>query len=401
LVEVKTGRNALKAPQVEAYLDIAMEHGFDAVITISNEIVSPGAQVVDVDRRKLRRVSLHHLSWSQIRTEAQIERDNKAVSDPEQAWILSEFIGYLEHEKSGAADFEDMGPSWVAVRDLAEKAALRAADTGALDVVARFDQLIACTGMLLSRKLAVDVKPALTRKELVEPAARLQAQVDQLALSGQMAARLKVPDTVAPLTVTADIRARRVHCSVTVDAPATGRPLTRVNWLLRQLQDAPADLRIEAIASRARGGGPSHSYAQAVDQPTLLLDGPRPDIRAFTLTLSGVAGNKRGMGKGSFVASVRDLVDGFYAQVVQNLKPWAPRPPQVKAAPDPDDSVPPDGAVGTTSTETVRSGALRIPDESDVIRQGATTSRPVPDWQSAPRVTRPGQGAWEPKEGPP
>jgi hypothetical protein len=38
LVEVKTGANELRADQLEHYLDIAREQGFDALITISNEI---------------------------------------------------------------------------------------------------------------------------------------------------------------------------------------------------------------------------------------------------------------------------------------------------------------------------------------------------------------------------
>ena len=38
LVEVKTGTNPLLVDQVEAYLDIAREQGFDALLTISNEI---------------------------------------------------------------------------------------------------------------------------------------------------------------------------------------------------------------------------------------------------------------------------------------------------------------------------------------------------------------------------
>src|SRR6476646_8306922 len=35
LVEVKTGANELKVPQVEDYLDVAREQGFNAVLTIS------------------------------------------------------------------------------------------------------------------------------------------------------------------------------------------------------------------------------------------------------------------------------------------------------------------------------------------------------------------------------
>lgn len=42
LVEVKTAGNALKAEQLVAYLDLAREHSFDSVLTISNDITSSG-----------------------------------------------------------------------------------------------------------------------------------------------------------------------------------------------------------------------------------------------------------------------------------------------------------------------------------------------------------------------
>jgi len=51
LVEVKTGANELQAQQLENYLDIAREHGFDALITISNEIPpAAGVHPTVVDR---------------------------------------------------------------------------------------------------------------------------------------------------------------------------------------------------------------------------------------------------------------------------------------------------------------------------------------------------------------
>jgi hypothetical protein len=118
--------NELRAAQVESYLDVAREQGFNAVLTISNQLAgAPGEHPLTVDKRKLKKVSLHHLSWSQIRTEALVEQGNKAVSDPDQAWILAEFIRYLEHPRSGAVEFEDMGASWVAVREAVKAGTLQ------------------------------------------------------------------------------------------------------------------------------------------------------------------------------------------------------------------------------------------------------------------------------------
>ena len=72
------GTNELKAAQVESYLDVAREQGFNAVLTISNQLAgAPGEHPLTVDKRKLKKVSLHHLSWSQIRTEALVEQGNK------------------------------------------------------------------------------------------------------------------------------------------------------------------------------------------------------------------------------------------------------------------------------------------------------------------------------------
>jgi hypothetical protein len=69
LVEVKTGSNELTTQQVENYLDIAREQGFDALVTISNEIPAvPGQHPTVVDRRKIKKVALHHLPWTEVLT---------------------------------------------------------------------------------------------------------------------------------------------------------------------------------------------------------------------------------------------------------------------------------------------------------------------------------------------
>jgi hypothetical protein len=52
LVEVKTGTNELVAEQLESYLEIARREGFQAVITISNEVPAiAGQHPTKVDRR--------------------------------------------------------------------------------------------------------------------------------------------------------------------------------------------------------------------------------------------------------------------------------------------------------------------------------------------------------------
>lgn len=340
LVEVKTGRNDLVPEQVEAYLEVARDHGFDAVLTISNQLVSaPGETPLEVDRRKTKKVALHHLSWSQLHTEAVVERVNRSVSDPDQAWILSELIRYLEHARSGAVDFDDMGIGWVPVRDAVAQRTLRLNDKNAIEVVHRFGHLVAFAGMRLSRDLGVDVRPSFTRADLQDRTQWLQSSVATLVDRGMLHGTLKVPNAVAPFTVTADLRTGRVSCSLTIDAPGDGRATTRVNWLVRQLAAASDGLLIEAVAARSRRPGAAHPLAALREAPHLLIDDPTKELKSFTLTLGVVSGTKRGQGRGSFVGSVLDLCDRFYEEVVQNLRPWSPTAPKVKGAQVVDDDV--------------------------------------------------------------
>jgi hypothetical protein len=331
LVEVKTGRNVLRADQIESYLDLARQQGFDAVLTISNQLVSvPGEHPVILDGRRLRKVSLHHMSWSQVYTEALIEQGNQSVTDPDQAWILAEFARYLGHPRSGAVDFDDMGSSWVAVRDAARAGTLTQNDKGATEVVNRFGQLMSFAAMRLSRQLGVDVVPVLSAVEAKDPGHRLQSAVVTFAETGRLHGALRVPHAVAPIEITADVRAGQVRCAVTVAAPRVGRPSTRVNWLVRQLREAPGDLCIEPITAWQRTKASAKRIAQIRDDPKVLVDDPKRELRAFTVSLAANIGTRRGQGHGSFVSSVVSAIDHFYAEAVQHVKPWTQTPPKVR-----------------------------------------------------------------------
>lgn len=335
LVEVKTGNNELQSEQVEAYLEIARDNGFDALITVSNEIPAvPGQHPTIVDKRKLRKVGLYHLPWTEILTQAVVQKEYRGVADPDQAWILGELIRYLEHPRSGAMEFGDMGPAWVPVRDGVAAGTLRANDSVVPQVAARFDALVRYACLRLGRRLGAEVAPALNRRELADPALRSQALGAQLVSTGTMTGSIKIPGAVGALQVTADLRAAQVICHVDVDAPRAGRPATRVNWLVRQLKDAPDTTRVEAFVMHARGAGTAELLRQVRLDPAVLIGDPTKELRGFRVAQSTAAGSKRGTGRGAFIDSVINAVDEFYESVIQNLKPWMPAPPRLRTPED-------------------------------------------------------------------
>lgn len=342
LVEVKTGSNKLAAEQLENYLDIAREQGYDALLTISNEIPAmAGMHPTKVDKRKLRKVSMIHRSWSEILTAAVVQKEFRGVADPDQAWILGELIRYLEHRKSGALEFEDMGDSWVAVRDAVKTGTLRPSDKGLPDVVARFDALLRYASLRLGQQLGTEVIPVLTRQELADPAVRLQGLTNSLVGNGVLTGSLRIPAAVADIVVSADLRAGTVTCHSDIPAPAEGRPLTRVNWLLRQLKEAPDALRVEASHVRARGFAAAELLGTLREDPKVLVTDPNKEFRSFRIAQSFTLGAKRGAGRGSFIDSVIQGIDDFYVGSLSTLKAWSSAAPKLRTAPT--DEVDPSG----------------------------------------------------------
>lgn len=336
LVEVKTGKNDLKADQLEAYLDVCRSEGYDALITISNEIPpSPDVHPTTVDKRKLKKTQLHHWSWADVLASAVLQKEHRGVSDPDQAWILGELIRYLEHPKSGALEFDDMGSDWVPVRTAVAAGTLRSSDPTVNDVVARFDALLRYASLQLGRRLGADVVIQLSRKERGDPTLRAASLRSSLVESGVMSASLRIPGAIADICVIADLRASTITCQVEVDAPQSGRPATRVNWLVRQLKEAPTGLRLEATVWNQRGEGAAELLGAVREDPGVLVLDPAREFKSFTLAQTVAMGAKRGRGRGSFIDSVLDLIDEFYEEIVQNLKAWSAAPPKMRPEVEP------------------------------------------------------------------
>jgi hypothetical protein len=116
--------------------------------------------------------------------------------------------------------------------------------------------------------------------------------------------------------------------SVDIEAPREGRPATRVNWLVRQLRDAPDALRVDAWTLGARTST-SELLRVVREDPSRLIDSSQKEVRTFRVAASSPIGAKRSAGRGGFIDSVLAAIDGFYAAVVEQLQPWAPKAPKL------------------------------------------------------------------------
>jgi hypothetical protein len=190
-----------------------------------------------------------------------------------------------------------------------------------------------------------------------------------------MQGAIRIPDTVGLLVVTVDLRANRVTCHVDLGAPREGRPTTRVNWLVRQLRNAPESVRVEAFTAHQRGPGQAELLHVVREDPTVLIGDAQRELRAFRVAVTSTTGSKRGRGRATFIDSVLDAVDGFYAEVVQYLKAWSATPPKLRE-PLTEPLVPTETALDSNALSS-QDGAEPPMEPDDAVREGGPKVPPV------------------------
>lgn len=362
-VETKTGTAKLDATQINTYLDAARAAGVDAIVTISNEIApAPGLHPTDGLRvRSNSKVTVHHLSWMLIMSEAVKEHAHRGVDDPEQAWILEELIRYMSHPKSGVLDFADMGDNWTAVRDGAVEGSLSRNSPEAVEVCQRWDQLLRVAALRLGTEIGSDVTEVIPRAHQQNPRLRNKEFVQSLCADGTLTGVLRVPDAIADISVTADVRTSRVILHASFGAPNDRTPRAAVVWLTKQLKAADGSLLVDSYARNAKHPVTA-SLEELRDDPRNGL-GPAKQMPArFQLRYSAPMGQgRRSTRKRGFIDSVLDAVIGFYGDVLQDLKPFVPSAPAIDRrnvpakAGDTPNSPPPSGGAGASTRADISS----------------------------------------------
>ncbi|MET9388810.1 TerD family protein [Streptomyces sp. NPDC006624] len=321
LVETKTNGNALKSDQVQAYMDIAARRGYEAVITLSNDVALEGSPLVDVkiDRRRKHQVALWHLSWAEVAHQAQMLIRHEGVGNAARTWLLQDLLHYLQHDNSGCHGFQNMGSAWVPVRNGINDETLCQGDPRALEVVESWERLVRQVCLRLGGELGQKVLPAQRTRRGIDPGARRARLADQLCVDGKLQAELRVEGAPGLLGITADLRTAKLRTSVEIPAPEQGYPLTWAKRLIRRLAEAPADLHVETLVE-GEAGGPRGTLERLRPEPADLL--PKDSatrITGFRLSLFKGMGSGRGNAESGFIRSVDDAVHRFHTSVVAHL----------------------------------------------------------------------------------
>jgi hypothetical protein len=172
-----------------------------------------------------------------------------------------------------------------------------------------------------------------------------------------------------------------------------------VNWLVRQLKEAPGNLRVESFVAHGRGTSAAELLSDVRENPSSLVVDPSRELRAFRVAMTGPMGTKRGRGRGSFIDSVLDGIDAFYGVVLGNLRAWSATPPKLRdrhpAPEDMDESVaPPLRSTDYSSQDEPQRSELADAQMDEIVPPRPHPSF-APTWSDPSRAAEPGSGADE------
>ena len=343
LVEAKIGNKDLTPEQIENYLDLAKKHGINALITISNQFATtPTHHPVKVNKNKLKAVELYHFSWLSLKSKAVLLTANKEVDDPEQAYILSEIVRYMEHDSSGISSLTQMPGKW---KDLCH--AIQQKDTPTkssdtvLDSVAGWHQLLRHMALKLGMSISQPVKIALTRSREKDAELNFSEDCSQVTTDNTLTAHFEIPNTAAKLVLEADFQRKTINFSMRLDAPKDRtRATASINWLTRQLKGQENNNLLIRAYWPKRSKQTSATLAEATDNPKILVpEGTSTLPTALEVTrVIDLAG--RFKGSKTFVEETTREFAGFYEDAGQHLSKWVAQAPKIKEKPPEEPSIP-------------------------------------------------------------
>ena len=344
LLEVKIKNTPLDARQIERYLQTAKTEKFDALITVSNQLVArPDHNPVEVQKKYLRSVELFHWSWKFIQTEAKLLQ-NREVFDKRscEAYILEQFIDFLNNKSVGLSGIDSMPrQSWRKLINTAMgQGVIRKDSQEVHDVVSTWYSEVRDLQLQLCQSLHLPpdkVKVKMSNVHISDPKERLYYGCGQLVENNKLEAEFKIDNAASDLKVIVNIATKAIVISMVLDAPrdkTTG--YSRVMWLLKQFkkEDIRTDKLSVIIYFKNRPQGEEYPLKKLMSQTTDLRDFNKlPLPREFEIFFV-YNDQKKFSNPKEFIRMLEISVHGFYNDVGRHLKKWTPPAP----APMPDES---------------------------------------------------------------
>lgn len=342
LVEAKVGNNDIHEQQLIAYIKKAKENGFDAVISLTNQLVAlPTHHPVRLTKSQTKGLNIFHWSWMFAVTQAELLLQGDGIEDADQVYLLREVLRYFDHPSSGIHGFNSMNKHWKELVGSVGRTKLSKSSEEIELTVSSWHQEQRDLCLIMSRLLNESVGLKIGRAHAKDPVKRLKDDSEKLAAEHRLEVILNVPNAAADLVIVADLHRRSIFCGMKLIAPKNKKSTSaRINWLLRQLSDCETDnFWIRAIRTGRAADTDARLADVLADKSCLETNESAVVPTAFEVFyMLDLAG--RFSGSRVFIEELEKAVPHFYEQVGQFLRAWVAPPPKVPkdGAVDRDDS---------------------------------------------------------------
>ena len=343
LIESKIGNSELTNEQVEEYLLLAKQYKINAVITISNQFATtPTHHPLTISKTKTRSVELYHFSWLSLKSKAILLTGAKGIEDPEQAYILSEVVRYLEHDSSGITSLNKMPSHWKELCSSVQNGVVLHKNSEYLtSSVSGWHQLLRHLTLNLSVAIGQPVDINLSRQREKDAELNFSEDCMYLAKESCLKAEFNIPNAASKLNLSADILRKVVNISMKLEAPKDkSRATASINWFSRQLKNTTHDdLSIRAYWPK-RIPETMSSLEAVLENPAILIP---PNIKALPTYLEVVRVvdlGARFKGAKTFVEDVSVQFPKFYQDAGQLLTKWVAQAPKIQKKEPEQSSIP-------------------------------------------------------------
>jgi hypothetical protein len=333
LLEVKVGNSPIEREQVEKYLQLAKQENVSALITISNEAaINGGPPITGLNKALVKGLTVVHLSWERLLSEARLLRGQDRVEDEDQQWILDEWIQYVSDASSKIIDPPSLGPRFSDLLAAAKEGNLAGAALAVKDVCGYWDGFLQKVADRLRADLHVDVSAAMTTAERQDNELRLRNLQSTAIGEGRLTGGLKVKNAASEITIDVLLSAKAVRFGIEVKAPSEGRQLTRLKWMTRQLAKAPPEALLHVqwekkLKSQARMAEALVDVACLTRDVTLQSIPAEAVPRSFSIEWTQDL--QKGKGKAVVLDGIMADLEKFYALVVEGIVAFVPRAPKL------------------------------------------------------------------------
>ena len=332
IFEMKKESNQIEKKQLEAYLALAQKLKIENVVTISNQYVSDPTES-PVDIRVSKKINLFHFSWTYLLTLGRIllYKNENNIEDEDQVEIMKEVLFYLESDKSGVKGFNKMAVEWKSLTEniLAHKT-LRENDRIVHNAILSWYQEEKDMALKLSRELGLLVKSKSRTKDSIK------SDIKYVIKNKSIKTKISVKDAVSDIQVEADFEKKNLKMTVTIDCPEIGTNTSKVNWLIKQLENGkkkstlPFDklypsTYITASIKFARSG----RTTELKNYETLKKIPKQEEINGFKLYTVQNLGSKFLSQKG-FIKAIEEFLLDYYDAYVQYLSNWTKPAPKIE-----------------------------------------------------------------------